>query len=55
MYVTNGDFEAELKRLQSKRKKKSVGDVMIEDDTGSYTNVDVDEDGDGKCCKLWGP
>lgn len=28
---------------------------MIEDDTGSYTNVDVDEDGDGKCCKLWGP
>ncbi|XP_076093919.1 uncharacterized protein LOC143064740 isoform X2 [Mytilus galloprovincialis] len=46
LYVTNGDFEAELKRLQSKRKKKSVGDVMIEDDTGSYTNVDVDEDGD---------
>ncbi|XP_052090825.1 uncharacterized protein LOC127727750, partial [Mytilus californianus] len=52
LYVTNGDFEAELKRLLSKRKKKSVGDVMIEDDTGSYTNVDDDADSDGLAAML---
>ncbi|CAC5382725.1 unnamed protein product [Mytilus coruscus] len=52
LYVTNGDFEAELKRLLGKRKKKSIGDVMIEDDTGSYTNVDDDADSDGLAAML---
>ena len=40
LYVTGGDYESEIQKIQSKNRKKCMSDVMIEDDAGSFTNVD---------------
>jgi len=40
LYITGGDYESEIQKIQSKNRKKCMSDVMIEDDAGSFTNVD---------------